>query len=116
MEQLESAISAFAGTISKEDLELVDHRPDSNASATNCMANVLSFVRTNGGNIAYGWTFNHRTSIEFGDYIFSTHHAVWHNPHGLFVDITPFHEDTKHHPITKNEKVLLALWSMLIFS
>ena len=34
-----------------------------------------------------------------GDYIFVTHHEVWCRPNGRLVDVTPFHDDPKHHTL-----------------
>ena len=108
-EELDIAIENFAKTISKQILGLVYHRPTPEAKATNCISNVLSFIERNGGGIKFGWTFHHRISPEFGDYLFSTHHAVWHNPNGNLIDITPFNNDPKHHPKTVNGSILFLL-------
>jgi len=53
--------------------------------------------------------FNHRTSIQFGNYLFATHHAVWLNRQNALIDLTPFHHNPLHHPITKNNNVLFLL-------
>ncbi len=108
-DELNKAIENFAKSISKHTPGLVYHMTASGAKATNCISNVLQFVEKYGGSVKYGWTFNHRVSPEYGDYLFSTHHAVWHAPDGKLIDITPFHKDQKHHPITVNGSVLFLI-------
>lgn len=44
-----------------------------------------------------------------GDYIFVTHHAIWCRQDGQLVDVTPFHEDIKHHPLTQDGDVLFLV-------
>jgi hypothetical protein len=42
-------------------------------------------------------------------YLFATHHAVWHAPEGWLIDVTPFHEDPRHHPHGWNGNVLFLM-------
>ncbi len=107
--ELFKEIKNFAQSISKQQLGIVYYRPDNDSQPTNCIENVRRFVEKNGGSIKYGWTFHHRISPQFGDYIFATHHAVWYAPNGNLIDITPFHEEEKHHPYTSNGSVLFLL-------
>lgn len=39
----------------------------------------------------------------------ATHHAVWHALDGSLVDVTPFHPDDCHHPITAHGSVLFLV-------
>ena len=36
-------------------------------------------------------------------------HAIWNAPDGTTIDVTPFHDNEKHWPITLNESVLFLL-------
>lgn len=108
-DELFKEIENFAQTIRKQELGLVYYRPDKDSRPTNCLENVRRFVDKNGGSIKYGWTFNHRVSLQYGDYIFATHHAVWYAPDGKLIDITPFHEEQKHHPYSSNGSVIFLL-------
>ena len=101
-----NAINDFSKILSKDSLILIEHKVDNLSKQTDCISNVLSFKEKNGGEIVYGWTFHHRFSQEFGDYLFATHHAIWKNSRGVLIDITPFHEKVKHHPINISEKIL----------
>ena len=105
-EDLDQAINAISKTISKEDLILILNIPDSIAIPTNCFSNVLSVQTNYGGKSKFGWTFFHRYSETNGDYVIVSHHAVWLSPSNFLVDVTPFHSEIKHQPITKDEKVL----------
>ena len=108
-DELDNAIESFAKTISSQQLGLAYHKPDSESLPTNCIENVRQFIAKNGGKVKYGWTFNHRVSTEYGDYLFATHHAVWLAPDGYLIDITPFHAEQKHHPITVEGSVMFLL-------
>jgi hypothetical protein len=110
--QLDIFLEKFAKTINNHRIGLVYHNTAPEAIATNCFDNVFKFIRIHGGNIKFGWTFNHRVNAEYGDYLFATHHAVWHAPNGNLIDITPFHGEVKHHPITANSNVLFLLDDM----
>lgn len=93
------ALKAFAATISRQTMGLVYHRPEPWAGVLRCFDNAEEKVRREGrGRVCYGWTFHDRIAIGKGPYLFATHHAVWHVPEGWLVDVTPFHEDPKHHP------------------
>lgn len=102
-------IKAFAGTISKQQLGVVLHSPEPWAIATNCFANVWEKVRRAGGRPQYGWTFCYRLIATGGGYLLATHHAVWHAPGGEVIDVTPFHENPKHQPITSDRRVLFLV-------
>lgn len=108
-EERQQAIDEFAKTRGSTSLVLVYHKPDRNARPTHCIQNVLSRIDQQGGIIKYGWTFHHRVNPEFGDYMFATHHAIWYNPEGSLDDITPFHAEKKHQPITEQGSVLFLL-------
>ena len=98
---LNSAIKRFAATISQQLIGLVLHRPYANAVHTNCISNALVVFEKYGGKVRFGWYFLFRTSLKYGDYLIATHHAVWHNPTDRkLVDVTPFHPEEKHRPIS----------------
>jgi hypothetical protein len=105
-----ASLEAFAASISSQPLGLVRHRPRPDADHANCLANASAAVKEAGGDVRYGWHFQIRTSLEFGDYIVATYHAVWHEPtdHGL-VDVTPFHPDEHFQPITQNGDLLFLV-------
>ncbi|MCG8432991.1 MAG: hypothetical protein MJA83_03040 [Gammaproteobacteria bacterium] len=108
--ELNRAIKEFSREISDQPLGLALHRPHPNAQHTNCIANALAVHKGYGGGVVYGWYFLHRFSIEFGDYLIATHHAVWHNPSDLsLVDVTPFHPEQKHKPITQDGDLLFLV-------
>jgi hypothetical protein len=102
-------IKAFAATISRQPLGLVLHHPEEWAQATHCFENVWEKVRRSGGRDRFGWTFNYRIAPSTGGYLFATHHAVWHAPDGKLIDVTPYHQDPKHHPIAENGSTLFLV-------
>jgi hypothetical protein len=102
-------INAIAKQISTGPLGLAYHQPESWAEVANCFANSWRKVELSGGRTIYGWTFHSRMKEGVGDYIFVTHHAVWCRPDGRLVDVTPFHDDPKHHPLTQDGSVLFLV-------
>lgn len=102
-------ISKFAKTISSEQLGLIFHKPTTESKPTHCFENVMRFVEKNGGEIIYGWYFLNRMNPYYGEYLIATHHAVWYNPKGSLDDITPFHSDSKHHPIIQNGEIVFLM-------
>ena len=107
--ELHCAIKEFAFTISDQSLGLVSYRPHSGAKHTNCIANALDVQDKYGGEVRYGWYFSHRMSEKFGDYLIATHHAVWQMEDLVLVDVTPFHPETKHQPITQSSDTLFLV-------
>lgn len=106
----EQGIKEFAATISRQPIGLAYHRPEPWASVLCCFANAAEKVRREGrGMVRYGWTFHYRVAEGKGGYLFATHHAVWNLPEGWLVDVTPFHEDPKHHPHTHGGDVLFLV-------
>jgi len=93
-------IEPIARRVSKDSLGLVLHHPEAWAKTTCCFENVWRKVRTAGGRVVYGWTFTSRVNVEHGPYIFLMHHAVWHAPDKRLIDVTPFHEDPAHRPLS----------------
>ena len=104
-----NAIESFAKSISKEAFGLVYYRPDKESIATNCTTNVIHYVEKCGGSAIYGWYFGHRESEKVGNYLIATHHAVWRAPDGILIDITPFHEELKHQPLTNQGSVIFQV-------
>ena len=108
-EEFDKALKNFAKTISSQQLRLIYYRPDKDSMPTDCIENVKRFVESNGGSVKYGWTFNHRVSPQYGDYLFATHHAVWLDTNGILIDITPFHAEEKHQPMTIEGSIMFLL-------
>jgi hypothetical protein len=103
-------VKAFAATISRQPMGLAYHRPEPWAGLLRCFANAAEKVRREGrGMVRYGWTFHYRVAEGKGGYLFATHHAVWNTPEGWLVDVTPFHEDPKHHPHGYDGNVLFLV-------
>lgn len=50
-----------------------------------CFYNVQEMVKHNGGEIIYGWTVWSWPNV----YMEAEHHAVWRNPGGQLLDVTP---------------------------
>jgi hypothetical protein len=102
-------IRVFADSISRQPLGLAIHSPEKWALPMRCFENVFEKVRRDGGAVRVGWTFHYRIAPGVGEYLFATHHAVWHAPNGSLIDVTPFHEDEKHHPLTPQDGNILFL-------
>lgn len=103
-------IKAFAAMISRQPMGLADHRPEPWAGVLCCFDNAAEKVRREGrGMVRYGWTFHYRVAEGKGAYLFVTPHAVWNTPEGRLIDVTPFHEDPKHHPYTERGSVLFLV-------
>ena len=104
-----NAIESFAKSLSKETFGLVYYRPDRDSIATDCISNVIHYVEKYGGSSIYGWYFGHRESAKFGNYLVATHHSIWRAPDGNLFDITPFHEELKHQPLTNQGSVIFQV-------
>lgn len=104
-----NAIESFGKSISSETFGLIYHRPEKESIATDCISNVIHHVQIYGGTAIYGWYFIHRESVKFGNYLIATHHAVWRAPNGNLIDITPFHEELKHQPLTLQGSILFQV-------
>jgi hypothetical protein len=108
---LRKHIKAFAATISHQELGLAHYRPEKWGQPTRCFENVARKVQEDAGRVQFGWMFHHRyvTDIPDSDYLIAAHHAVWHAPNGDLIDVTPFHPDAKHHPISPGGDVLFLV-------
>ena len=108
---LNKAITAFASTISTEPLGLAKYRPESWGQQTRCFENVGRKVEQDGGRGQSGWMFQHKYLADDNrlDYLLAIHHAVWHAPSGELIDVTPFHADPKHHPLSPGGNVLFLV-------
>ena len=106
---LRERIDAFASTISRQPLGLALHRPETWAEPSRCFENVWEKMRRDGGTILFGWTFHHRIAQGTGEYLFVTHHAVWHASNGALINVTPFHQDSKHHPIRQEDGIVFLV-------
>ena len=104
-------IEKFASLISAQQLGLVVHVPEQWAYPTRCFGNVYLKIQQDGGRIQFGWMFHVRSVLNIPElrYLIAVHHAVWHAPNGMVIDVTPFHSESKHHPIMLEDGVLFLL-------
>ena len=104
-------IEEFAATISKQPLGLVRYLPEVWGQPTRCFANVWRKVQQDGGGARFGWMFHYRVVADMPGpgYLIAVHHAVWHAPAGYLIDVTPFHPDPKHHPLSPGGGVLFLV-------
>jgi len=105
-------IEIFAQTISEQPLGLAHHQPLPWATNGRCFENAHRQAQEQGGRALFGWMFHYRivADIPGPGYLIAVHHAVWHAPpDGRIVDVTPFHADAKHHPITQRGDVLFLV-------
>src|SRR5437763_4646975 len=42
-------------------------------------------------------------------YVIAVPHALWHTPNGYLIDITPFHPEPKHRPLSSGGDVLFLV-------
>jgi hypothetical protein len=103
------SIQRFAAEIGGERLGLVVHRPEHWAKPLRCMENVLEKMERDGGCGLFGWIFHLRFAEGLGHYLLATHHAVWHSPDGVLIDVTPFHAEERHQPILERGDVLFLV-------
>ncbi len=104
-------LKLFALTISKYPLGLAYYRPESWAQPMRCFDNATRQTKQHGGRALFGWMFHYRVVADIAGpgYIIAVHHAVWHAPTGQLVDVTPFHANPKHWPITQGGDVLFLI-------
>src|SRR5262249_48861850 len=101
-------VQSFGASISPEPFGLASYRPESHAENCYCFGNVWNKVASHGGRSVYGWTFQFKIRPE-GEYLVATHHAVWCNPQGQLVDITPVHDLEMHRPLMIDGDVLFQV-------
>lgn len=108
---LRKQIEIFAKTISRQQLGLASHRPEKWGQPTRCFENVERKVQQDAGRAQFGWMFHHRHVADHPDldYLIAAHHAVWHAPSGNLIDVTPFHPEMKHRPISPGGDVLFLV-------
>jgi hypothetical protein len=103
-------IKVFSRTIAPEPiLGLVFHRPEASAVPMRCFENVWDKIARDRGTVRYGWTFLYRLAADIpgAGYLMAIHHAVWQPPASTgLIDVTPFHADQKHWPVTQDGSVL----------
>jgi hypothetical protein len=109
MQEILSKIQQFATEIGSQSLCQASHQPEQHARPSCCFQNVWAKIDKDNGNILFGWTFNYRINSEYGGYLMATHHAVWCAPDNKLIDVTPFTDDPKHHPITLHNNVLFLV-------
>jgi hypothetical protein len=104
-------LETFARTISQGPLGLAYYRPQAWAETTRCFENARRQAAEHGGRALFGWMFHHRVVADLPGpgYLIAVHHAVWHAPTGRLEDVTPIHQDPKHHPITPGGDVLFLV-------
>jgi hypothetical protein len=102
-------IQEFAVEIGSTSLCQAFHQPEKKARPSCCFQNVWDKVDRDDGNILYGWTFNSRINAEYGEYLIATHHAVWRAPDNKLIDVTPFTDEPKHHPIASGNYILFLV-------
>jgi len=104
-------IDAFARQIGGQGLGLVEYRPEDGMSPTMCFGNVVRKIARDGGRARYGWMFQvkHPEHLQEAEYLNAIHHAVWNGPDGQLIDVTPFHVEARHHPVTQNGSIVF-LW------
>ncbi|HML28910.1 MAG TPA: hypothetical protein PKE16_08740 [Hyphomicrobium sp.] len=97
---LKSAINKAAREISAQPLGLAIQRADDDAVAVQCFSNVDKKMLKAGGRKQFGWSVHHRYAdkIPGPGYIYFTHHAVWVDPRGHLIDVTPYPE-ARHRPL-----------------
>lgn len=105
------SIEKFARTISQQLLSLAYYLPEKWAEPNMCFANVEKKRRMSGGTGRLGWTFLYRIAegIPGPGYLVATHHAVWHRPDGMLVDVTPFNSSQLHQPYCPRDGSVLFL-------
>lgn len=106
--KIDNRIVEFAATINSNLLGIVLHRPEPGALVNHCIYNVIDKKQKDGGEVFFGWTFQHR-KCQLGDYLTATHHAIWYSPDEVSTDVTPFNDNPVHHPIHEGDKVLFLL-------
>jgi hypothetical protein len=114
MTTLLSSIDLFSQQICNRKPSLVPHRPEEWAKHTCCIENVLDKVERDGGGGDFGWYFMPRCSADYGNYLVATHHAIWISSDRKAIDITPFHPDQHHWPVSQNDSILFLLDSMAL--
>jgi hypothetical protein len=104
-------IKEFAATISNQPLGLARYCPEVWGQPTKCFENVRRKVRQDSGRAQFGWMFHYRVvaDIPVPGYLIAVHHAVWHAPSGYLIDVTPFHSETKHRPLSPGGDVLFLV-------
>src|SRR5262245_9266324 len=111
IEITKAMIERVAQQVSDQQIGLVVHKPEPWAEPTNCFRNVARKVREAGGREQYGWTFHHRLAEKLPGlplYLYVTHHAVWHEPDGHLIDVTPYPND-RHKPCCIGNSPLFLL-------
>lgn len=83
--QIDDATRAFCATISTETPLYVPVQPAPHARVAYCFDNSVAQALEHGGSAAYGWAIWHWP----GRWFEAEHHAVWRQPSGALLDVTP---------------------------
>jgi hypothetical protein len=102
-------INRIAAQVVPEPPGLIYYVPEPWALPRACFANAWRKVELSGGRHRYGWTFHLKVRPGMGEYLFLTHHAVWNHQDGRLIDVTPFQEDTLHHPLMIDGSILFLV-------
>ncbi len=109
---LKQQIETFAATISSQQLGIVEYSPEPWAKPLCCFDNAAQKAQMCGGDIQYGWIFQHKMPSDILDqyYLAASHHAVWHNAtDGKLIDVTPLNLSNKSHPLMPNCNSIIFL-------
>ena len=110
-DELRTHVKAFAATISQQPLGLARYQPEASGQPTRCFENAGRKVQDCGGRVQLGWMFHHRYVADMpdSDYLIAVHHAVWHAHTGHLIDVTPFHCELRHRPLSPGGDVLFLV-------
>jgi Protein of unknown function (DUF2934) len=90
------------------------HLPDRQPIAltqTKCFANAMRQAQMSGGRAQFGWMFQYKLIMAFQGqgYLIAINHAVWREPSGYLIDVTPFHQNSINHPLTQDNAVIFLV-------
>lgn len=84
-DRIDAATLAFCATISPTPPVYVPVNPEAAAKPVYCFDNSAAQAARAGGSAVYGWAIWHWP----GRWFEAEHHAVWCNPAGELIDVTP---------------------------
>lgn len=79
------ALLRFCASIAPATLVFIPSVPGRRAAPSFCFENVARLVEEKGGSTAYGWAIWRMPGLYFE----AEHHAVWRNPLGNLIDVSP---------------------------
>ena len=85
-ERVSVHVLSFCRTISRDSApQYLNITPENGALQSECYENVLQKCARDGGALQYGWAIWTWPKV----WLKAEHHAVWRNPSGALVDVTP---------------------------